>query len=194
MKLHIDRFIYLLKFLKNHAYLSKSGYSAIENPTLIQNKQERYDIKDNHPDFDEYIEKVPKSLNDNIIYIYKLIGDHTKELYIDDWCFLPLKDAVNRYQYYKSQNQTLVFDIAYKYIGLGHITVLSCDLQNHLLFYRNDGGSSDNDREYNLQQVLNYKRDYETNKYCTKRRKINSRNETPYTYMMFQDFANQISR
>ena len=28
-------------------------------------------------------------------------------------------------------------------MGMGHVKVLSCDLQNHLLFYRDDGGSND---------------------------------------------------
>ena len=45
-----------------------------------------------------------------------------------------------------------------------------------------------------LDEVINYKRDYVTNRNSSKRRKINSRNKTQYTYMMFKEFMNEISR
>ena len=45
MKVHIDRFIYLISFLKKYAHVSKSGYSSKDNPTFSQDKYERYDIK-----------------------------------------------------------------------------------------------------------------------------------------------------
>jgi len=126
--------------------------------------------------------------------IYRLIGNHNIELYLDDWCFMSLKSCINKYNYYLTRNQDKIFDIAYKYMGMGHVKVLSCDLQNHLLFYRNDGGSNDYEREFNLEQAIIYKRDYVTNRNSSKRRKINSRNETEYSYMMFKEFMNEISR
>ena len=40
---------------------------------------------------------------------------------------------------------------------MGHIEVLSCDLTNHLLFKRRDGGSNGWDREDNYKDLMNYK-------------------------------------
>ncbi len=37
---------------------------------------------------------------------------------------------------------------------MGYISVLSCDLTNHLLFYRPDGGSNDYDRQYNFNELI----------------------------------------
>ena len=195
MKVHIERIIDIITFLKKHGYLSNTSYSSIDNATFaFDDKKVKFDVFDAIVDFREYFNKVPKSLNDNIIMIYRLIGNYDRELYLDDWCFMSLKQCINKYQYYLSRNQDKVFDIAYKYMGMGHVKVLSCDLQNHLLFYRDDGGSNDYERELHLDEVINYKRDYVTNRNSSKRRKINSRNETQYTYMMFKEFMNEISR
>lgn len=37
---------------------------------------------------------------------------------------------------------------------MGHITVISCDLNTHLLFYRPDGGSNGYDRQYNYEEIV----------------------------------------
>ena len=37
-------------------------------------------------------------------------------------------------------------------MGMGHVEVVSCDLETHLLFYRPDGGSNSYDREANYQR------------------------------------------
>ena len=195
MKVHIERFLELITFLKKYGYLSKSNYSSKDNATFsFDDDKEKFDIRESVIDFRDYFLQIPKDLNDNIIMIYRLIGNYDIELYLDDWCFMSLKTCLNKYQYYLSRNQDKLFDIAYKYNGMGHVKVLSCDLQNHLLFYRDDGGSNDYDRELNLEQAITYKREYITTRNSSKRRKINSRNETEYTYMMFKEFMNQISR
>ena len=55
------------------------------------------------------------------------------------------------------QGQELVFDFAFRYMGMGHIEVLSCDLTNHLLFKRDDGGANGWEREAHYNELLNYK-------------------------------------
>ena len=61
-----------------------------------------------------------------------------------------------------SNGQTNVFDIGYRYLGMGHIEMLSCNLYNNLLFYRRDGGSSGIESEYNYNKLLNFNyREYE---------------------------------
>lgn len=195
MKVHIERIIDIIIFLKKYGYLSKINYSSLDNATFaFDDHKVKFDVQDSTLDFREYMKEVPKDLNDNIIMIYRLIGDYNRELYLDDWCFMSLKSCMEKYRYYLSRNQDKVFDIAYKYDGMGRVKVLSCDLQNHLLFYRDDGGSNDFEREENLEVIINYKRDYVTDRNSSKRRKINSRNETQYRYMMFKEFMNEVSR
>jgi hypothetical protein len=195
MKVHIERLLSIITFLKRYGFLSRVNYSSKNNATFaFDDRKDKFDIRDPVNDFNEYFDKVPRDLNDNIIMIYRLIGNYDKELYLDDWCFMSLKESLNRYQYYLTNNQDKLFDIAYKYNGMGHIKVLSCDLQNHLLFYRDDGGSNDYDRENNLEKALIYKREYVTTRDSSKRRKINSRNDIPYRYMMFKEYMNEISR
>ena len=37
---------------------------------------------------------------------------------------------------------------------MGHVQVVSCDLDSHLLFYRNDGGSNGYDRFANYENII----------------------------------------
>jgi hypothetical protein len=97
---------------------------------------------------------IPEGLNRNIKVIYQILGHQKKEIYYGQWTIMSLDEALERYKELVSQGQTNVFDIGYKYGGMGYIDVLSCDLTSHLLFYRLDGGSSDYDRLYNLNQLI----------------------------------------
>jgi hypothetical protein len=99
--------------------------------------------------------QIPEGLNRNIKVIYQLLGHQKKEIYYGQWTIMSLDEALQRYKELVNQGQTNVFDIGYKYGGMGYIDVLSCDLTSHLLFYRVDGGSNDYDRLYNLNQLIN---------------------------------------
>jgi hypothetical protein len=99
--------------------------------------------------------QIPEGLNRNIKVIYQLLGHQKKKIYYGQWTIMSVDEALKRYNELVSQGQTNVFDIGYKYGGMGYIDVLSCDLTSHLLFYRVDGGSNDYDRLYNLNQVIN---------------------------------------
>ena len=83
-----------------------------------------------------------------------MLGHSKREIYLGQWTVMCLDEALIRYKELCSKGQCNVFDIGYKYSGLGYIDVLSCDLTNHLLFYRLDGGSSDYDRIYNLNRLI----------------------------------------
>jgi hypothetical protein len=98
---------------------------------------------------------MPEGLNNNIKNIYEILGDPKKEIYFDAWTIMSLQEALERYDKLSKQGQTNVFDIGYKYAGMGYIDVLSCDLTDHLLFYRVDGGSNDYDRVDNLNNLIN---------------------------------------
>ena len=98
--------------------------------------------------------QIPEGLNRNIKVIYDLLGHPKKEIYYGPWTIMSVDEALQRYKELTRQGQSNVFDIGYKYGGMGYIDVLSCDLTSNLLFYRVDGGSNDYDRLYNLNQVV----------------------------------------
>ena len=99
-------------------------------------------------------EQIPEGLNRNIKVIYELLGHQKKEIYYGPWTIMSVDEALQRYKELVRQGQTNVFDIGYKYGGMGYIDMLSCDLTSHLLFYRLDGGSNDYDRLYNLNKLI----------------------------------------
>ena len=98
--------------------------------------------------------QIPEGLNRNIKVIYDLLGHQKKEIYYGPWTIMSVDEALQRYKELTRQGQSNVFDIGYKYGGMGYIDVLSCDLTSNLLFYRVDGGSNDYDRLYNLNQLV----------------------------------------
>jgi hypothetical protein len=98
--------------------------------------------------------QIPEGLNNNIKIIYQILGHQKREIYYGTWTIMSLNEALERHNVICSKGQTNVFDIGYKYDGMGYIKVLSCDLTNHLLFYRLDGGSNDYDRQYNFNELI----------------------------------------
>ena len=98
--------------------------------------------------------QIPEGLNRNIKVIYELLGHQKKEIYYGPWTIMSVDEALQRYKELTRRGQTNVFDIGYKYGGMGYIEMLSCDLTSHLLFYRVDGGSNDYDRLYNLNKLI----------------------------------------
>jgi hypothetical protein len=98
--------------------------------------------------------QIPEGLNNNIKIIYQILGHQKREIYYGQWTIMSLNEALERYKVICAKGQTNVFDIGYKYDGMGYISVLSCDLTNHLLFYRPDGGSNDHDRQYNFNELI----------------------------------------
>ena len=87
--------------------------------------------------------QLPEGLNRNIKLLYEILGHQKKEIYYGPWTIMSVNEALQRYKELVRQGQSNVFDIGYKYGGMGYIDMLSCDLTSHLLFYRVDGGSND---------------------------------------------------
>ena len=79
---------------------------------------------------------IPSDLNKNFIMLYNIVGNPKAEVYINEWTILSLDEAREQYEDYCDHNQFNVFNIAYRYRGMGHVEVLSCNLYNHLLFLR----------------------------------------------------------
>jgi hypothetical protein len=133
------------------AKLSDEKYDSTIEPFFMKGENNDYIM--NYKD----LPQLPESLNRHIKIFYTLVGNPDKEVYIGDYTFLSLNKCLENYNEYCLNQQTSVFDIAYRYEGMGHITVISCDLNNHLLFERRDGGSNGYDREDNYKDLLKYK-------------------------------------
>ena len=136
--------------------VSEEGYESSKQPFFMKGVPS--DFKINH----KHIPDLPESLNRHFKLFYQVLGNSDREVYINEWTIMSLNEALKQYKDYCSKGQTNVFNIGYKYAGMGHIEVLSCNLYNHLLFMRMDGGSNGWDREYNYKKVLNFDyKDYE---------------------------------
>jgi len=136
--------------------LSNEGYDSTKQPFFIPGQSSGF-----KQDFKK-LPELPKGINTNLNYIYEIIGNPDVELYItnkkrEQWTIMSLTKALSIYtNYCKENSDNRVFDFAYKYMGMGHILVLSCDIQTHNLFYHGDGGSSGYDREYHHKKIINY--------------------------------------
>ena len=135
--------------------------SSISSNDYVSSREPFYSNDSNSIPFQQYNmlyineqAQIPEGLNRNIKTVYQLFGNPKKEIYCGLWTIMSFDEALQRYKFLCSNGQSNVFDIGYKYGGMGYIDVLSCDLTSHLLFYRLDGGSNDYDRLYNLNQLI----------------------------------------
>ena len=129
--------------------MSTSGYTSSNKPFFKEdNEFEPFEMGyDTLPEF-------PEGLNNNIIYMYKIIGHKDREIYFHEWTIMSVTESLKKFEHYCSEGQTEVFDIAYRYMGLGHIEVLACDLSTHRLYTRPDGGSNGYDRDINHENMI----------------------------------------
>tara|TARA_B100001778_G_scaffold83857_1_gene68081 strand:+ start:106 stop:663 length:558 start_codon:yes stop_codon:yes gene_type:complete len=143
------------------AYISDNNYDSTSKPFFFKDNMKSFKI--NYKNIHETLNKnIPESLNRNIKLIYNILGEDNIEIYLNEWTIMSINKALERYNVLCNNGRSDIFDIGFKYEGLGYITVLSCDLNNHLLFYRLDGGSNGYDREYNFNNLLkNGSKDYE---------------------------------
>jgi len=150
----------VLQFIEK-GKLSQMNYISSSMPFFMKNNANEFTVGHYN------IPELPEGLNRNIETMYKLLGNPNVELYIGDWTFTSLNQAFDIYNDYRNNGQTKVFDIGYMYIGMGHVKVISCDLENHLLFYRIDGGGDGYARDYHRKLILNYNRNDYTSMYFT---------------------------
>ena len=136
--------------LVKNSTLSEENHDSTIEPFFQKSIEKNYLM-----DFKEILE-LPESLNRHMKIFYELVGNPNTEVYIGDFTFMSLTKCLENYNNYCANDQKTVFDIGFRYAGMGHIIVTSCDLNNHLLFERMDGGSNGYDREANYKELLNY--------------------------------------
>ena len=140
----------ILKVL-NKGSISSDNYTSTQQPFFQKDIKQNFDVEFIKNDYEK---DIPNELNRNLILIYKIFGNPNKEIYLGEWTIFSLKEAIEQYKDYCQNGQTNVFNFAYKYMGMGHVQVLSCDLKSHLLFFRNDGGSNGYDRLANYNDII----------------------------------------
>jgi hypothetical protein len=163
-KKRTETIVNLLKDCK----VSNENYESSKKPFFLIDISKKFEVGFTS------IPELPDNLNRNIKLFYEIIGDPKIEVYIGEWIMMSLNEVLEKYKQLCSEGQKLVFDIGYRYMGMGHIEVLSCNLHNHLLFYRMDGGSNGWDRELNYKKVINF-------------------NYQDYKYFYFTDWLNEIN-
>jgi len=139
----------ILSILKE-AKISTDKHDSTQEPFFLKGENQDFEI-----DFQK-IGDVPEGLNYSIKLLFEIIGSPDKEIYLGPWTILSFNKCMEDYKQYCKDGQSSVFDIAFMYLGMGHVKILSCDLYTHLLFYRRDGGSNGWDREANYQDLLKY--------------------------------------
>ena len=141
----------VLDFLKKSKMSNENYKSSIE--PFFYNDIESKEFKENY----KTIPELPDALNRHIKILFELISNSEIEIYINEWTIMSLDECLERYKLLCEENpKNIVFDIGYRYMGMGHVQMISCNLYNHLLFYRMDGGSNGWDREANHKELINF--------------------------------------
>lgn len=154
--------------LLDTAQMGESGHDSTQQPFFL--KGETHDFVPGQTQLPE----LPDGLNRNFRDMYEIICNpdvevtiQTTDEFSEQWTIMSANKAKEIFDDYKSGGQESVFDIAYTYMGLGHINVLSCDLHTHNLFVHEDGGSNGWERQSNREKILNYNREHYQQFYFT---------------------------
>lgn len=89
-------------------------------------------------------------------YAYLILGSEDREFTLHEWTFMSIKTIENRLDVYHKGGQHQVCDLAHRYMGMGHIEVITLDIETGLVFLRHDGGSSDWDRHPNWEFIRDF--------------------------------------
>jgi hypothetical protein len=130
-------------------FISNDEYDSTQVGFFIPDKERKLFEIGNHS-----VPDMPLSLNQSIQLMYRIIGDPDKEVYLGEWTIMSLNKVLGTFENLKNKGQSKIFDIAFRYIGLGHIDILSCDLTTHKLFHRRDGGANGWEREIHHQEAI----------------------------------------
>jgi len=161
---HMDKVLYekhkrinLVVDILADARMSSENHDSSQEPCFMRGPTSEF-----RQDF-KRLPELPEGLNRNFGYLYEITGNPNIEVtlrqsgdndFAREWTLMSLNKSLEIYKEYCKEGQTRVFDIAFQYMGMGHIMVLSCDLETHNLFTHRSGGSNGWDREFNFQEVI----------------------------------------
>lgn len=148
MDKNIER-IFKINEVLQKTKISNEGYDSMNVGFFLRDENKKlFDI-----DFKE-VKALPRGLNCNIKNIYEIIGNMEREVYLGEWTIMTIKRALKIYDEYKKNGQEIVFDFGFRYMGMGHIEIVSCNLEDYTIFFHPGGGSNGYDRENNFQDIV----------------------------------------
>ena len=148
MEKSVERIFKINEILKK-CNLSEEGYDSTEVGFFQQDTQQKlFEV-----DFNTIVE-LPKGINRNVKHIYEILGNMQKEIYIGEWTIMTIEKAMEVYNEYKNNGRENVYDFGFRYLGMGHIEIVSCDLEDFKIFFHRGGGSNGYDREDNFQDIV----------------------------------------
>ena len=129
--------------------ISRDGYNSMQVGFFNQDEQKTlFDI-----DYQQ-IKELPNGLNCNVKSIYEIIGNPEREVYLGEWTIMAIQRAFDIYKQYSENGRNNVFDFAFRYMGMGHIEIISCNLDDYSIFFHPAGGSNGYDSEANFQDIV----------------------------------------
>tara|TARA_B110000285_G_C15073044_1_gene589100 strand:+ start:863 stop:1378 length:516 start_codon:yes stop_codon:yes gene_type:complete len=144
-----------MKQINNIMSVLKKGKTSSDNYNLTLQPFFLNDISSQNFDINfDTINNIPDGINRNVSLIYDILGSTKREVYLGDWTIMNLDKAVEIYEEYSKHGLKNVFDIGYRYMGMGHIEIISCDLDSHLLFFHPGGGSNGWDHASNFNEIV----------------------------------------
>lgn len=149
MDKNVERIFKINKVLEK-ANVSSEGYNSMDVGFFARDSEQKLfviDFKD--------IQPLPKGINCNVKSIYEILGNMETELYIGEWTIMNIERALEIYEEYKKNGRTNVYDFGFRYMGMGHIEIVSCNLDDYSIFFHPGGGSNGYDREDNFQKIVN---------------------------------------
>lgn len=162
----INNITYAINILQNSQFSMKDT-SALQTPffealndreftkdDINTNIKECIDIINNNKIILDINEKL--KLPNTLIYMYCLLDSLHREITYKTFVFMSFSEIKERYDMYIKNNQKKICDIAFTYIGMGHIIIIAYDILNNKFFFRYDGGSNNFDRDTNWEFIKNF--------------------------------------
>jgi hypothetical protein len=141
--------IFKINKVLEKANISNEGYNSMDVGFFARDSEQKlFEV-----DFKE-IKPLPKGLNCSVKSIYEILGNMETEIYIGEWTIMTITRALEIYEEYKKSGRENVFDFGFRYMGMGHIEVVSCDLDDFKIFFHPAGGSNGYDREDNFNDIV----------------------------------------
>lgn len=158
--------IYSVNVLDKSTFSLKDT-SALDAPFYNATHDENFninDIKNNITECTKIINTnkiildINKKLNlpTKLLYIYCLLDSLYREFTYSQFIFMSFNEIKQRYDLYVENNQKKICDIAFTYMGMGHIVVVAYNIINNKFFFRYDGGANGWERDANWKFIKDF--------------------------------------
>jgi hypothetical protein len=130
-------------------------YKSIDQPFFSQ------DSNMNNLQVKEEVNNITSKLHLLKPRLHKTIEDFfisnqtLQEIYINNWTIMNLDSIIERHNICK-KDRIYVYDIGFRYEGMGHIKMAFYDPKLEKIFYRIDGGANGYDRIDNYKKLKTY--------------------------------------